>query len=114
MKRVFISQPMRGLSDREIRAVRNAAILEVKAIYGENCEIIDSYLDKFIPETESGSCIPLKYLAESIRLLADADVAYFCDGWSSARGCKIEYECANKYGIGVLTSRNNSWTNEEF
>lgn len=111
MKRVFISQPMRGLTNKEIFETRRKAMEEVKAIYGEECEFIDQYIENYDPR---GGCISLKYLAESIRLLADADVAYFCDGWSSARGCKIEYECANKYGIGVLTSRNNSWTNEEF
>lgn len=36
--------------------------------------------------------------------LAEADIAYFAKGWQYARGCKIEYECALKYGIKVITA----------
>ena len=40
-------------------------------------------------------------LGESIKLLSTADVAYFLKGWNTARGCRIEYMCANDYGIGA-------------
>lgn len=43
--------------------------------------------------------IPLEYLARSIKDLSSADTAYFVQGWSEFRGCKIEHTCAVEYGI---------------
>lgn len=91
--KVFISQPMKDLSEEEIKADRKRAIEKVKNIYGDDVEIIDSYNNKYQK--------PLVCLAKSIELLAAADIAYFCKGWNKARGCRIEYMCANDYGIGA-------------
>lgn len=91
--KIFISQPMRDLSEEEIKADRKRAIEKVKTIYGDDVEIIDSYNNKYQK--------PLICLAKSIELLATADIAYFCRGWNKARGCRIEYMCANDYGIGA-------------
>ena len=63
-----------------------------------DAELIDSYLDDYEPSTGN---VGLKYLAKSLELLADADVAYFAPGWDKARGCRIENECAIRYGIEV-------------
>lgn len=45
---------------------------------------------------------PLDYLARSIEFLAKADVAIFAPGWQNARGCRIEHQCAEDYGIPVM------------
>lgn len=50
----------------------------------------------------------MKYLAKSLELLADADVAYFAKGWESARGCRIENQCAIEYGIDTIEDCTNS------
>ncbi len=98
--KVFISQAMNGKSEEEIIKVREKAIENVKRQYGSDVEVIDSYFKDYDPKD---GCIPLKYLAKSIELLADADLAYFCRGWQGARGCKIEKECAKEYGIKSIT-----------
>jgi hypothetical protein len=41
-------------------------------------------------------------LGESIKILADADVAYFPDGWKNARECIIEHEVCKLYGIEII------------
>ena len=46
--------------------------------------------------------VPLDYLARSIEFLAKADVAIFAPGWKNARGCRIEHQCAEDYGIPVM------------
>ena len=98
MKKVFISQPMRGRTDEEILAEREEVIEKVRQIYdGEEIEIIDSFF-KEAPEDAT----PLWYLGDSIVLLSKADVVYFCKGWETARGCVIEYMCAMQYGIDVV------------
>lgn len=91
--KIFISQPMKGLSEKEIKSNREKAIKKVKCLYGDDVEIIDSYID--------GGGTPLWCLGKSIELLSTADVAYFLKGWNTARGCRIEYMCADNYGIGA-------------
>lgn len=91
--KVFISQPMKGLSEKEIKSNREKAVEKVKSIYGEDVEIVDSYID--------GGGTPLWCLGKSIELLSTADIAYFVKGWNTARGCRIEYMCADNYGIGA-------------
>ena len=91
--KIFISQPMKDLSEEEIRHNREKAIKKIKSLYGDDVEIIDSYIDC------EGT--PLWCLGKSIELLSTADVAYFLKGWNIARGCRIEYMCANDYGIGA-------------
>lgn len=97
MKKLFISQPMRGKTDEEILAVRKLAVKQVQERIGEDVEVIDSFFQEH-PTFDK----PLKYLVASIALLADADIAFFANGWDKARGCKIEHECAAAYGIEIL------------
>lgn len=102
MKKLFISQPMKGKTDEEILAVREKAIESAKK-YLKECgeedeiEVIDSFFQNAPEESR-----PLWYLAKSIELLSTADVAYFAKGWEDARGCRIENECAIEYGIDVI------------
>lgn len=96
MKKVFISQPMKGLTDEEILANKELAIKKVKKIIGDDIQILDSFFSDYNPKNGS---IPLKYLSKAIEILADADVVYFCPNWETARGCKIEHQCAVEYGI---------------
>ena len=92
--KVFISQPMRGLAEREIKLNRAKAIESIKRLYGDDVEIIDNYFDS----DEK----PLFKLGKSIELLSTADIIYLCKGWNKARGCKIEYMCASDYDIKII------------
>ena len=94
MKKLFISQPMRGKTEEEILAVREKAIKSAEKQVGEPVEVIDSFFQSVPVDVK-----PLWYTGESIKLLAEADVAYFAKGWDEARGCKIEHTCAVEYGI---------------
>lgn len=100
MIKVFISQPMRDKTQEEILAERKKAIDYVKGKFGDS-EVIDSYFEDFeiAPETKNK---PLAYLAKSISLLANADVAVFCKDWRLYRGCKIEFDCALDYGLSIV------------
>lgn len=98
-KRVFISQPMNGKSDEEIKAERDKAVEYTKTKFGDNIEILDSFIDEDNPPfTNAG----LWYLGKSLLILSEADVAYFISGWEEARGCMLEHECAIKYGIDCI------------
>ena len=94
MKKLFISQPMRGKSDEEILVVREQAIKAAQELVGEPVEVIDSFF-----QNAPADARPLWFLGKSLELLSTADVAYFAEGWQEARGCRIEHECAVEYGI---------------
>ena len=97
MKKLFISQPMKDKTDDEILAEREKAIKLCKKYLGEDIEVIDSFI-----ENAPADATPLWYLGESIKLLSQADYAFFCEGWEEARGCVIEHDCARKYDIHII------------
>ena len=100
MKKLFISQPMRGLTDEEILKVREEIRIRAEKTIGEPVELIDSFIEDYPGEINKS--IPVWYLGKSIQFLSQADIAYFGEGWKNARGCKIEYEVADKYGIKII------------
>lgn len=108
MKKIFLSLPMSGRSDEEIRA----QIEEMKAEFllknpfddGEEIKFVDNFdfnphegvlglTSKFV-KTE-----PLLYLGNAIQKMAYVDGVYFGSGWTNARGCQIEREVAYTYSI---------------
>lgn len=97
MKKLFISQPMKGKSDEDILAERQKAIKSAEAKIGEEVEVIDSFFQEAPVYAK-----PLWFLGKSLELLAGADVAYFAPGWEEARGCKIEHDAAVAYGLNII------------
>lgn len=95
MKKLFISQPMRGLTEEEILKAREEIRVRSEKAIGEPVELIDSFIEDYPGEI-------IWYLGKSIQFLSQADIAYFGGDWRSARGCKIEYEVADKYGIRII------------
>ena len=98
MKKLFISQPMKGKTDEEILKEREVAIKEAEAVLEEPVEIIDSFFQNAPADAK-----PLWFLGKSLELLAGADIAYFASGWQEARGCKIEHDACVSYGIKTIT-----------
>ena len=98
MIKVFISQPMKGKSDEEIKLTRSIIERIVQKKLNNEADIIDSYFEDY-PCDQGHKNIALKFLAKSIDKLADADVFFQLtdNGW--ARGCAIEERCADYYGI---------------
>ena len=92
-KKVFVSQPMRGLSKDGIERQRHLALIQAENVLGNDYEIIDSYLGE-----DAANDNPIKCLAKSLELMADADIVVFAPGWEEANGCQIEHECAVRYG----------------
>lgn len=94
--KLFISQPMRDKTDKEIEDERNKIVSYVEALFGE-VEVLDTFF-KGVPHDAT----PLCYLGKSIQKLGEADIAYFTDGWKNYRGCIIEHECCVQYGIKIV------------
>lgn len=88
---------MRGKTDEEILSVRSDAIQAAKDAIGEDVGVIDSFF-----QNAPADARPLWFLGKSIEMLATADIAYFARGWKDARGCRIEHQCAEEYGIHTI------------
>lgn len=110
-KKLFISQPMKDLSNEEIEKERARILETVKKmeftnedgskwdLKDTNIELIDSFF-KDAPHYAK----PLWFLGKSFELLSTADIVYFGGDWKNMRGCKLEYEAAKQYLLpeGVL------------
>jgi hypothetical protein len=98
MIKLFVSQPMNGKTNDEILAEREQAKKLVEYILGEEVELIDS----FFKDEPNVNKKPLWCLGKSLELLAEADVVHFVEGWENYRGCKIERQCAEQYGVDIV------------
>lgn len=104
MKKVMISQPMAGKTDEEIVAQRERAkrLLEAQGYEFVNTLFTDEWYSKEKMEERGVVQIPLCFMAKSLENMSLCHAAYFCKGWESARGCRIEHEAAKAYGLTIL------------
>lgn len=100
MKRLFISQPMRGLTDVEIFRERNRLLHLAEELVGERLQLINSWVNHYHNIEQFN--IPVYYLGQSIIKLSEANIVIFGEGWSEARGCNIEHKIALAYGISII------------
>lgn len=100
MKKVFISQPMRGLTDGEILKAREEIRLRAEKTIGEPVELINSFIKDYPGEINKH--VAIWYLGKSIQFLSESDFAYFGGDWRNARGCVVEYGVAKAYGLEVI------------
>lgn len=96
MKKLFVSVPMKGRTEEEIKASIQK-MKKIAEIYeGEELELIDSYIEDNPPK---GNNEAIFYLGESIKKLAQADVFVgICKSYEWS-GCRIENITAESYGI---------------
>ena len=105
--KVFISQPMRGKTECEIREARNEAELAASVYLQERFNVPREsikFIDSILKEKEGKPFKenPVWYLGKSIRLLSKADIAFFFDDWHDYNGCLSECFIAQRYGIPVV------------
>jgi hypothetical protein len=92
--KVFISQPMKGLSKEEI--LRNRQEAKLKLVFElNNCNI--EFIDPCMRYSD-----PIMAVGESVKRMAEANVVYFMHGWEKHRGCRIEHQVAVEYGIRCI------------
>lgn len=96
MKKLFVSVPMKGRTEGEIKASIQK-MKKIAEIYeGEELELIDSYIEDNPPKDSKEA---VWYLGESLKKLAQADVFIgICESYDW-NGCYIERKTAEKYGI---------------
>ena len=103
-KKAMISQPMNGLTDEEIEKNRNKAIKHLKRL---GYKVVNTlFTDEWCSDSSMNDIgvenIPLCLLAKSLEYMSLCDAVYFCDGWEDARGCRIEHDAAEEYGLECI------------
>ena len=103
-KKAMLSQPMAGKTEQEIVETRERAIAALKAKGFEivNTLFTDEWYSKQAMEARGVVQIPLCFLAKSLENMSLCHAAYFCKGWEQARGCCIEHEAAEAYGLEII------------
>jgi hypothetical protein len=95
MKKVFVSQPMKGKTTEEILNTRRAALEYIEKTIGAFALIDTHFLDF------NGN--RLQFLGKSISEgLAVADVAVFVGDWEQFDGCRCEQFIAAQYKVPCL------------
>ena len=96
MKKLFISQPMKGKTDEEILKEREKAIASAKRnfVEDEEIEVIDSFF-----QSAPADARPLWFLGKSLELLSTADIAYFAKGWENARAAALKIPVPLSMGL---------------
>lgn len=96
MKKVMISQPMKGKTKEQINAERESV---VKELLEKGYETIDTV---FAESPEEAQNKPVWYFSKAIEAMSTVDAMYFMEGWEEARGCKLEHQIAEAYGIEII------------
>lgn len=87
---------MREKTQEAIELERSLVMAEMRLRYGNDVREIPSYFK------ENADNNAIRCLGQSIKLMADADIVYFCSGWEKARGCRIEHEVACAYDLEIM------------
>lgn len=96
MKKLFVSVPMKGRTEEEIKASIQK-MKKIAEIYeGEELELIDSYIEDNPPKDSKEA---VWYLGESLKKLAQADIFIGIDEAYDWNDCCIEKDTAYRYGI---------------
>lgn len=96
MKKLFVSVPMKGRTEEEIKASIQK-MKKIAEIYeGEELELIDSYIEDNPPKSNNEA---VWYLGESLKKLAQADIFVGINEAYDWNGCYIERDTAQRYGI---------------
>lgn len=96
MKKLFVSVPMKGRTEEEIKASIQK-MKKIAEIYeGEELELIDSYIEDNPPKDSKEA---VWYLGESLKKLAQADVFIGINEAYDWNDCYIERDTAQRYGI---------------
>ena len=105
MKKLFISCPMKGRTEENIRKSMDKMHKMAEIIFEQELEVIPSYIEDNPPENARQG---VWYLGKSILLMSKADFfigvecsdSFNCIEWSNLfKGCDIENRVANSYRI---------------
>ena len=97
MKKLFISCPMKGRTEENIRKSMEKMHKIAEIVFGEELEVIDTYINEDTPKNVVNHGV--WYIGKSIEMLAEAEF-FIGIGYSDVfHGCNVESEVARRYNI---------------
>lgn len=96
MKKLFVSVPMKDRTEKEIKDSIAKMHKIAEAYEEEKLELIDTFIAEDAPEDCNQG---IWYLYKSLEKLANADIFIGIRDAYRWRGCFIECETADRYGI---------------
>ena len=96
MKKLFISCPMKGRTEENIKKSMEKMHKLAEIIFDQELEIIPTYIEDNPPENINQA---IWYLGKSIQLLSEADFFIGVNYTDVFKGCNVEYDVANAYRI---------------
>ena len=96
MKKLFISCPMKGRTEENIRKSMEKMHRIAEIVFDQELEVLPSYIAQKPPQ---GVKEAVWYLGESIKLMAQADYYIGIDYNVFFSGCLVENEVAKQYKI---------------
>lgn len=100
-KKLFVSVPMKGREPENIMRDIEKMHKIASAIFGEELELIDSYIEENPPE---GANAGLWYMGKSIQMMSEADYFVGIENWLPAfEGCSLEHQAASIYDIPIAS-----------
>ena len=103
--RVFISQPMNGLTNAEVLGRRIELIEKFRLFVNPNKTRSTNsfeFIDSFNKDNDIVAKGRIAMLGHSISLMADADLVIAANGADNSAGCICELTVAEQYNIPVL------------
>lgn len=96
--KVMISMPMNGRNEEEVKEQKK----KIKEAFAKlHIEVVNNiFLEN--PRQGEYNNEALYYMAKSIDVMGKVDAVYFVKDWASARGCRIERQIAEAYGVKIL------------
>ena len=102
MKKIYISVPMNGRSDDDIRASIDKLVKCARILLDDEVTVVN----EFKPRRAVSDDIPMRHdvqeLGESIALMSLADVFVTIDWGYESRGCDVERHVASAYGFPII------------
>ena len=96
-KKLFISCPMAGRSEENIRKSMEKMHRIAEIVFNQELEVLPTYTEHKPPENAKAS---IWYLGHSIQVMADADYFIGINEYSDFfKGCESEKSIAMSYGI---------------
>ena len=96
MKKLFISCPMKGRTEENIKKSMEKMHRIAEIVFDEELEVIPTHIVDNPPEDNNRA---VWYLGKSIQLMAQADYFIGVEYSDFFRGCEVENTVARMYGI---------------